>query len=94
MMEVSRVQVQAVNRRAQQKYGEFVGAIDHVTEMFGPCEKLCNQMKQGRAAAGGWRMASPDELKRLLVKARRDLETLKDHAKRYEAELISRDWRI
>jgi hypothetical protein len=88
------VQVQALNARATERYGEFVGAIDTVTEMFAPLEKLINRMSERRVPPGSWRIARPEELKKMLAKARKDLEELKAHAKKYEAELKSREWRV
>jgi hypothetical protein len=88
------VQVQALNQRATERYGEFVGAIDTVTEMLVPLEKLINKMSERRAPAGSWRIAKPEELKKMLAQARQDLEALKAHAMRYEAELKSREWRV
>jgi hypothetical protein len=88
------VQVQALNARATERYGEFVGAIDTVTELLVPLEQLINRMSERRVPAGSWRIAKPEELKRMLGQARRDLEELKAHAKKYEAELKSREWRV
>jgi hypothetical protein len=88
------VQVQAVNKRATERYGEFVGAIDTVTEALLPLEKLINKMSERRVPPGSWRIAKPEELKKMLDQARKDLEALKAHAMRYEAELKSREWRV
>jgi hypothetical protein len=88
------VQVQALNARATERYGEFVGAIDTVTEMLVPLEQLINKMSERRVPPGSWRIATPEELKKMLAQARRDLEALKAHAMRYEAELKSREWRV
>lgn len=79
--------------KAQEKYGNFVAAIDFVTEMLEPLEKLINQMKENRAPAGSWRIASPEDLKKMLTKARTDLTALKDQAVKYETELTTREWK-
>jgi hypothetical protein len=88
------VQVQALNQRATERYGEFVGAMNVVTEMLVPLEGLINKMSERRVPPGSWRIAKPEELKKMLAKARKDLEELKAHAKKYEAELKSREWRV
>lgn len=80
--------------KAPEKYGQFVAAIDFVTEMLEPLEKLINRMKENRAPAGSWRIASPEELKKMLAKARTDLTILKDQAVRYETELTTREWKV
>jgi hypothetical protein len=88
------MQVQAVNTRATERYGEFVGAMNVVTEVLVPLEQLINRMSERRVPPGSWRIAKPEELKKMLGRARRDLEELKAQAKKYEAELKSREWRV
>lgn len=88
------MQVQAINQHARRRYGEFVGAMDMVTELLVPLEKLIARMSEKKAPAGSWRVATPKELAGMLNKARADLEVLKEHAKNYETELVSREWRI
>jgi hypothetical protein len=68
--------------------------MDMVTELLVPLDKLIVRMNEKRAPAGSWRVATPKELNGMLRKARADLELLKEHAKKYETELVSRDWRV
>ncbi|MCS7484403.1 hypothetical protein ACFFQW_34305 [Umezawaea endophytica] len=79
--------------KAAEKYGQFVAAIDFVTDMLGPLEKLIERMKENRAPAGAWRIASPEDLKKMLAKSRADLSALKDQAVKYETELTTREWK-
>jgi hypothetical protein len=88
------MQNQALNARAEKKYGEFVGAIDFVTETLIPLEKLIARMHVRNTPPGGWRIPKPDELKQNLAMARKNLEALKAHAIKYEIELKSKEWRI
>lgn len=44
--------------KAVEKYGQFVAAIDFVTDMLELLEKLIERMKENRAPAGAWRIAS------------------------------------
>lgn len=84
---------QVLNNRAAKKYGEFVGAIDFTTERFPALEKLIGRMRVRNVPAGSWRVPKPDELKKMLAKALRDLEALKAQAVKYEVELKSREWK-
>jgi hypothetical protein len=86
--------VQAYNAHAIKKYSEFVSAINFATEQLAPLETLINRMKPGNALPGDWRVPKPDELRKELAKARKDLEDLKAHAVKYEIELKSREWRV
>ena len=79
--------------KAQEKYGQFVAAIDFVTDMLEPLETLINKMNENRAPAGAWRIASPEDLKKMLAKSRADLTALKDQAVKYETELTTREWK-
>ncbi|XVV03370.1 hypothetical protein ACQPW3_39595 [Actinosynnema sp. CA-248983] len=83
-----------LNARATQRYGEFVGAIDFATEQLVPLRALIGRMKERNLPAGSWRVAKPDELRALLVKALTNLEAVKAQAQRYEAELKSREWKV
>ena len=82
-----------MQNKATEKYGQFVAAIDFVTDMLEPLEKLIERMKENRSPAGAWRIASPEDLKKMLAKSRADLTTLKDQAVKYETELTTREWK-
>ncbi|ACU35067.1 hypothetical protein [Actinosynnema mirum] len=79
--------------RAEQRYANLVGAIDFVTEQLPPLDKLIARMRDNLAPAGSWQIASPDELKKMLNRARKELTALKELAARYEIELKTREWK-
>ena len=81
-----------LTERAQDRYGTFVGAMDFVEELFVPLEKRINKMSEKPGKPGGWRVATPDELKGMLSTARNDLSALREKAKKYEAELKAKEW--
>ncbi|GGM72638.1 hypothetical protein GCM10012275_49070 [Longimycelium tulufanense] len=89
------MQVQVVNEHARQRYGAFVGALDVATESLQASAKVIARMRESKQQVpGNWRACTPDELRQMLNKAFRELEKLKSHAKLYEAELVSRAWRV
>jgi len=83
-----------VNARARQRYAEFVGAMDLVLECLTEVKKLVDRVDDDRAPEGGWTLLTRDELAALWRKAFDELDGLRRKTKRYEAELISRDWRL
>lgn len=87
------MQIATVNRRAQQRYGQFVSAMDLVLEALESLDGLIAEVDPKRAA-GGWTVPTPEELSGHRQKATDELERLREIAKKYEAELISRDWRL
>ncbi len=88
------MQITAVNEHAQKRYKEFTTAIAHVHELIIPIDKLIGRMDKPNARYRGWRMKRPDELKAIVKKLRNQLELVTEQAKKYEKELISRDWRV
>lgn len=87
------MQVAVVNRRAQERYGAFVGAMDVAGEALLVVDKLIDAADETRAA-GTWTVATPDELQGYRIAAMDALERLRTAAKKYEVELVSRDWRV
>jgi hypothetical protein len=87
------MQVAAINRRALQNYGAFVSAMDLVLEALEALDKVIDQVDDTKAHAG-WTVATQDELKGYRLQAFDELDRLRTIAKKYEAELISRDWRL
>ena len=67
-------------------------ALDQATKA---AAKLQDAEKARAAANGGgrhWSVASPEELRAAAKKAGRSLRIIATSAKRWEADLISRDW--
>lgn len=86
--------IQVLNARAQEKYGQFVAALDFVQEQLAELDKLITKMSERKLPPGTWRIATPEQLKALYKAAVADLETLQVQAKKYESELKSREWRV
>jgi hypothetical protein len=87
------MQLAVVNRRAARKYAEFVGALETVWMVIHDTEKLLSRIPQG-AYPQGWRMASREQLVALRKAALVHVEALQVRSRTFEAELVSRDWRV
>ena len=82
-----------INHRARSRYGQFVSAMDMVLEALETVDPLIKRVDD-KHAPNGFTLATTDELlgqRRATFDA---LETLRRRAKKYEAELVSRDWRL
>nr|WP_222132370.1 hypothetical protein [Pseudonocardia sp. C8] len=96
-----------VNRRALRKYGEFWRALQLVGDALAEAEKVAAKAtdapkgrrggKGASAKAGAdgqhWSVASPDEIAGAAKKAHGSLRVMASSAKKWEAELVSREWR-
>jgi hypothetical protein len=87
-----------VNRRALRKYAEFWAALHAVGTALEQAEKFAQKAadaQPAKATAGRalWNVASPDEMRAAAKKAYRSLRVISTSAKKWEADLISRDWR-
>ena len=103
----SAVNVKPVNRRALRKYGEFWRALQLVGDALVEAEKVAAQATDGKdkrrsgkgvsAKAGvegrHWSVASPEEISAAAKKSHNSLRVMAASAKKWEAELISREWR-
>ncbi len=86
------MQVQVVNRRAVRKYREFVGALETVWMVLDDAQKLANKVTNESRTS--WRVATGSELRGTVQVARDHVDALQSRARKYEAELVSREWRI
>ena len=88
-----------VNRRAQRKYAEFWTALHAVGVALEEAEKLAakaqdaQRAKASNGARRQWSVASPEEIRSAAKKAYRSLQIIGTSAKKWEADLISRDWK-
>jgi hypothetical protein len=87
------MQIEALNRRARERYGTFVGAMDMVLHALDETNALINRI-QRKPAGPGWTVATKEELRGMRRAAFEELERLRRKSKKYEAELISREWRL
>ncbi|SFJ41528.1 hypothetical protein SAMN05421835_105149 [Amycolatopsis sacchari] len=87
------MQIQAVNRRAKERYSAFVTSMDLVLEAMDGLTPLIEKVDD-RHEGPGWTVATQDELTGYRQQALDALERLRAAAKKYETELVSRDWRV
>jgi hypothetical protein len=87
------MQIDAVNRKARARYGSFVSAMDMVREAL---DNLAPVIAKVRKPSGGsgWTAPTREELAGLKRTATEELERLRAKSKKYEAELVSREWRL
>jgi hypothetical protein len=81
-----------VNRRAVRKYGELVSAMTHLWVVLEEARTVIERVPD--LAGRSLRVPSREELLALQRKAEQDLKGLEARSRRYQAELVSRDWRI
>ena len=95
-----------VNRRALRKYGEFWRALQLVGDALAEAEKVAARSTDAKSKRSGkgvsakagahghhWSVASPDEISASAKKAHTSLRVMASSAKKWEAELVSREWR-
>jgi hypothetical protein len=89
------MQVQAVNQHAVVRYREFEWAMQTVCESLEATERLVNAMAdQAAGRFQGWQVPTKKEVQEARKKAVALLDGLRKKAKEYEAELLSRGWRV
>ncbi|MDQ2709323.1 MAG: hypothetical protein M3Z25_17580 [Actinomycetota bacterium] len=91
-----RVNVAPVNRQALRRYGEFWRALQMVGQAVAEAERLAAQAVDLDAAApvkANWAVPAAEELRTASKKAGRSLRVTSSAARKWEAELISREWR-
>jgi hypothetical protein len=98
VIDLTRHRVRPVNRRALRKYGEFWRALQLVGNALAQAERVAAQATDHRGGnakegAAHWTTPTPDELRQAAKKAGDSLHVLSSAAKKWEAELISREWR-
>ena len=95
MATAQRVTIAPVNRRALRKYGEFWRALQLVGNAVAEAEKLAAKAGQAESGkgSGNWAVPTAEELRRAAKKAGQSLHVMSGSAKKWEAELISREWR-
>lgn len=86
------MQVQVVNRRALRKYREFVAALETVWMVLDDARRLADKVQNESRTS--WRVATGPELRSMVRVSMDHVDALQVRARKYEAELVSRDWRI
>ncbi|MTD53879.1 hypothetical protein [Amycolatopsis pithecellobii] len=87
------MQINAVNRRARERYSAFVTSMDLVLEALDALNPLIEKVDDNHDSPG-WTVATQDELTGYRMQATDELERLRASAKKWETELVSREWRI
>jgi hypothetical protein len=87
------MQIEPINRRARERYGTFVAAMDMVMHALEETISVINKVAN-KPAGPGWRVATKAELRAMRRGAVEELERLRAKSKKYEAELVSRTWRL
>jgi hypothetical protein len=89
------MQVQAVNQHAVVKYREMEWAMQTVCESLEATQRLVNGMSDHHTGRfEGWQVPTKKEVQEARRKAVALLDGLRKKAKEYEAELLSRGWRV
>ncbi|MER7012050.1 hypothetical protein ABT324_11560 [Saccharopolyspora sp. NPDC000359] len=88
------MQVQALNRRAMNKYQELHNAMEVVRIALGEAAKLHKKIKEPSREEAGWQVPSKEEVKAAYEKAVAQLNTLHNSTVEWEKELVSRGWRV
>jgi len=83
--------------RAIARFAEFWAALQQVGDVLAEAEKLAKNANDGSwRGAGGrrhWNVATADEVRSAVRGCRNSLRVLSGQAKRFEPELIVKDWR-
>lgn len=87
------MQIESVNRRARERYGSFVSAMDMVREALDNLTPVIVKVRE-RSGGSGWTVPTREELAGLKRTVTEELERLRAKTKKYEAELVSREWRL
>ncbi|WP_461120081.1 hypothetical protein [Saccharothrix stipae] len=84
-----------VNKAAQENYASFRAAIVLLQETVDEHVRgFIEKAEEAEIPADAWAVPSADELKSLCDKAVREIEEFTKDAKKYEADLVARNWRV
>lgn len=87
------MQIDSVNRRARQQYASFVASMNLVLHTLDEANSLIGKV-QKRPVGASWTVATRSELRAMRRRAVEELDRMRAKAKKYEAELLSREWRV
>lgn len=88
------MQVQALNKRAMNKYQELHNALELVRIALEEAAKLHNKIKAPDGGEFEWRVPDKEEVEAAHYKAVEQLNVLHTSAVKWEKELVSRGWRV
>ena len=83
------------NRRAVQRFAAFWNALQRVGNALAEAERLVKNADDGwrQRNPRHWQVASVDEVRSALRQCRSSLRILVSSAKRFEPQLIRREWK-
>ncbi|MGE0300559.1 MAG: hypothetical protein AB7R99_28120 [Pseudonocardia sp.] len=84
-----------MNRRALRKYGEFWRALVLVGNALAEAERVAAKATDHHGRDGGphWSAPTAEELRAAAKRAGDALHVMSSSARKWEAELVSREWR-
>jgi hypothetical protein len=84
------------NRRALARFGEFWQALQHVGDVLAEAERLSKSADDSAWKSRNtrhWTIATADEVRTSIKRCRSSLRIVSSSAKRFEPQLIVKDWR-
>lgn len=87
------MQLDSVNRRARQRYATFVASMDLVLHTLDEANSLIGKVRK-RPVGVSWTLPTRGELRAMRRRATEELDRMRTKSKKYEAELLSREWRV
>ena len=83
------------NRRAVTRFGEFWAALQQVGDVLAEAERLSKSADDSWKGRGArhWNIATADEVRSSVKRCRSSLRIVSSQAKKFEPQLIVRDWR-
>ncbi|MGQ0576738.1 MAG: hypothetical protein ACT4RN_21435 [Pseudonocardia sp.] len=85
------------DRRALARFGEFWAALQQVGDVLAEAERLSKSAVDNSSwrpnGSRHWTVATADEVRSSVKRCRSSLRVVSAQAKRFEPELIVRDWR-
>jgi len=92
----SAMQSRILNRRALARYATFWNALLMVGEAVADARRVGNQLRDGGEGevVQRWHVATGEDITKAGKRADRSLGVLCKAARRWEAELVSREWRV
>lgn len=82
------------NRRSVARFGEFWSALQRVGDVLAEAERLSKSGDKGKNRnARHWDIATVDEVRNSLRRCQSSLRIVSSAAKKFEPELIVKDWR-
>ncbi len=88
--------VRRANRRALARFGDFWAALQRVGDALADAEKAAKAADDQSWRPAGqrhWNVATASEVRAAVKKCRASLRIVSAQAKRFEPELIVKDWR-